>query len=370
MFEKYIVCPVCRKEYPLKKPVYRCRCGGNLEIIFDYKKLKKIHFSERPFNHARYREFYPVERLVSLQEGGTPLVRSKNLESLLGMKFTLWFKNEFLNPTGSFKDRGSSVEIGKALEQGVNKVICASTGNMGASVAAYSGRAQLNCSVIVPQHTNKTKIFQIISYGARVIKIAGDYTRAASLAEKSLGKAFLLGDYLYRREGTKSIGFELAEQGDFDSIVCPIGNGNLISAVWKAFNEFKTVRRVKKLPKLIGVQAKGCSPVVTAFKEGGEIKPVKFPSTIASAIECGSPLDGYKALRALKESKGFCEEVTDKEIMKARSLLARNEGIFAEPAGAAPLAAVIKARERIERGSNVVCIVGGHGLKDPVWVKH
>lgn len=357
MHEKNLRCPVCMKEFPLK-PRLRCTCGGNLEIIFDYKKLRKVSFQNRAFNHSRYIEFYPVKNLLSLGEGGTPLVRSRNLEKLLGLKCRLYFKLESLNPTGSFKDRGSSVEISKARELGKKKVIVASTGNMGSSIAAYSASAGLDCTVIIPHHVKHVKIAQMLIHGAKVARLWGSYSEAASIVESS--KEYVLGDYLYRREGTKSVGFEIAEQVNADWIFLPIGNGNLTSAVWKAFNEFKLVGRVKKLPKLMGVQATGCSPVTKAWKSGSLV-PVKKTKTIASSIECGNPLDGFKALRALKESKGAAVTVSDREMIKAISLLARKEGIFAEPAGAAALAGLIKSEAR----GNVVCVVTGHGLKDP-----
>ena len=361
MFEKSLSCPVCERTYPLEVR-FRCSCGGNLEILYDYQKLKKVDFKDRPFNHARYMEFYPVRELVSMEEGGTPLLESRSLGKKLGKD--LHFKNETVNPTASFKDRGSSVEVAKAREVG-KRVIVASTGNMGASVAAYSARAGLRCTVVVPQHIAKTKVWQIMAYGARVVRVHGDYTAAAHAAESEKG-SFLLGDYLYRREGTKSVGFEIAEQIRPEYVFCPVGNGNLIAAVWKAFKEFRRIGYIKKVPRLIGVQASGCSPVVQAFAKGRPLF-VEKAETIASAIECASPLDGVKALQAIKESKGFALSVTDHEILKARELLAQKEGIFAEPSGAVPLAGLIKARERVD--GRIVCIVGGHGLKDPRWFR-
>ena len=367
MYEKFILCSECGKKYPLTKKIFRCeKCEGSLEIIFDYSKLKKVvsNLDSRDFNHARYIEFYPVKNIISLKEGGTPLLRSKNIEKALSFGFELYFKYEAENPTGSFKDRGSSVEISKALEFKAEKAVCPSTGNMGASVAAYSGIANLECVVFVPKDTIPTKIQQIMDYGGKVFRVKGNYGYAAELAMKAFKEhnAYLLGDYLYRREGTKSVGFELAEEIDADYVFCPVGNGTLISAVWKAYKEFKALALVKKTPRLVGVQASGCSPVVKAWETGEEIKPVNG-KTVAVAIECGNPLDGKRALISIKESNGFAVSVNDKEIIKAMQLLDKKEALLSEPAGAASLAGLLKTKEQVEKGSKVVCLITGHGLK-------
>lgn len=376
MFEKHILCSDCGKSYPVKARIFRCfKCRGSLEVVFDYLRLKRTlsrrKLLARPLNHARYRELYPVRSLVSIQEGGTPLVRSRNLESEFKLPFELWFKYEAQNPTGSFKDRGSSVEIARALDLGAQRAICASTGNMGASVAAYSALAGLECSIFTPRDAAPVKMEQILAYGARVYHIRGDYTRAARMVERANDEfgIYMLGDYLWRREGTKSVGFEIADQmllsrGEPDYVVCPVGNGTLLSATWKAFKEFKTLGWVKKKPRMMGVQASTCSPVYTAFRRRRKITP-KCGRTVAVAIECGNPLDGTRALQAMRESRGACETVTDKQILKVRELLAAREGLFAEPAGAVALAGLLKAKNRIKRHSRVVCLVTGHGLKTP-----
>jgi len=373
MFASRIFCPSCGNAYPLGTLIFKCRkCGSTLEIGFDYGRLKKSlsreRLASRPFLHSRYRELYPVKDIISIQEGGTALVRSRNLEKELKLKFELFFKFEGTNPTGSFKDRGSSVEIAKALEFHVKRTVCASTGNMGASVAAYSGLASLKCSIFTPKDTASTKMEQILAYGADVYHISGDYTQAMKMAEEVSreGKAYLLGDYLYRREGTKSIGFEIAEQlPNPDYVFCPVGNGTLITATWKAFREFKILGFQKTLPKMAGIQAQECSPIAKAFREDSPIRAVKNPHTVAVAIECGDPIDGRGVIRAIKDSKGFAEAVTDKDILRARELLAEREGLFAEPGGSAALAGILKSRDKIESGARVVCLVTGHGLKSP-----
>ena len=374
MFEKHILCNTCGRTYAINKKIFRCeRCGGSLELVFNYKKMKitKNLLRSRTFNHMRYCELYPVRKAISIQEGGTPLIRSNNLERMFKMDFQLWFKNECSNPSGSFKDRGSSIEIAKAKEFREKKVVCASTGNMGASVSAYSGIANLECYIFTPEDAVPVKLEQILGYGAKLYKISGSYSQAERLvreANKNYG-IYLLGDYLYRREGTKSVGFEIMDQLDFRTknlwIVSPVGNGTLISAIWKAVKEFETLGLIRDKPKLVGIQAEGCNPVVKAFRDGENVKPSKRPRTLAVAIECGDPLDGERALASVKESGGFIESVSDGEILKARELLARNEGLFAEPAGAVSLAGLIKIKKRIKPKGRVVCIVTGHGLKTP-----
>jgi threonine synthase len=391
MHEKYLQCFNCGAKYTVDEIIFRCNeCHGSLEVVFDYPSLRKLisvkKLRSRPFNHARYFELYPVDRPLSIQEGGTPLIRSRNLETELKLGFDLWFKYEAQNPTGSFKDRGSSVEVARALDIINNRhnpfkgVACASTGNMGASVAAYSAMANLKCTILTPRNAPETKVEQILAYGARVYKISGDYTKAARIVEEAFLNhgVYLLGDYLYRREGTKSVGFEIADQlGDEfsfkapDYLISPIGNGTLLSALWKAFKELEQLRLLRELPAMAGTQAIGCSPVSRAFtvyKKGkkAQIKPVKG-KTIATAIDCGDPLDGPRTFAALQESRGFANEVSDRDILRARELLARREGLFVEPAGAAAFAGLIKAakQKKIPKGSRVVCLLTGHGLKNP-----
>ncbi len=364
-------------KYPLNRMVFRCeKCGGSLEVLFDYFKMSREVNREklrsREFSHSRYIEFFPVIELVSLKEGGTPLIRSRNIEREQKLKFELYFKNEAVNPTGSFKDRGSSVEISKALEFRAKRGVCASTGNMGASVAAYSSLVGLPCHIFTPKDSVATKIQQILAYGAKLYRVSGDYSRAAEMVEEAFRshKAYLLGDYLYRREGTKSVGYEIIDQMDFrmegTSIFVPVGNGTLISAIWKACKEMYMMGLSHSKPRLCGIQSSRCDPVTRAFTEGSPIGRVSNPETIAKAIECGDPLDGERALRSVEESNGFARNVTDREILRARGMLAEREGLFAEPAGAVSLAGLLKAKDDVPIGSRVVCIVTGHGLKNPV----
>lgn len=300
-------------------------------------------------------------------EGGTPLLKSRNISGELGFK-NLYFKCESENPTGSFKDRGTTVEISKALEFGSKEIVCASTGNMGASISAYAAAANIKAHIILPSNTPDIKIVQIKSHGARVHRVEGDYNKAEEKAFELFKKRgwYLMGDYPFRGEGEKSVGFEIADEIEADYIISPIGNGTLIHGIWKGLKEFKKVNLIKKLPKLIGIQASGCNTVVRAFKNDSDnIKPVN-PKTIAGAIACGDPLDGLEALQVLRESKGLVETVTDREILRAQNYLATREGLFAEPAGAVTLAGLIKLKDKLEQNSRIVLIVSGNGLKTAV----
>ncbi|MFQ5620418.1 MAG: threonine synthase [Candidatus Nanoarchaeia archaeon] len=360
MFVKYIQCEECGQRFSKRVTRYLCGCGGVVRIMYDYRGLRKAvswkKLRDRPFGHYRYKEFFPNTRnVVSLDEGGTALVKSK-------LKSSVYFKLESQNPSGSFKDRGTTCEISHALDARAKKVVCASTGNMGASVSSYSARAGLDCTIVLPAYATGEKIQQIKNYGARLRKLKGDYTVAMHNAYESYrkGEAYLVGDYAYRGEGEKSVGFEIMDELTPDYIVCPIGNGTLLSATWRGLQEIKLAGLVKKLPKIIGVQAKGCSPVVKAWKTGKPVKPV-LPKTIAGAIACGDPIDGEQVVRSVKASKGKLIAVTDKEIVQARRKLAREEGIDGEPSGVVSYAGLGKLKLGKKKA---VCIVSGNGLKD------
>src|SRR3989338_351261 len=361
MYVKYLQCYSCGKKFSRAHLSYHCSCGGSFEIIYDYAHLKEhITWKElrsRAFNHWRYREFYPflpTDEVVTLQEGGTPLVQSS-------LEKNVWFKCEALNPTGSFKDRGTTIEISQAKAQNAEHIICASTGNMGASVAAYSARANIPCTIVMPRIHAPEKIAQMKHYGAKIKIVSVDYAKAEQYAYDLYQRkgAYLVGDYAYRGEGEKSVGFEILDQmQNVDFIISPVGNGTLISGIWKAIVEFKKVGLVKKIPKLIGVQASGCNTVVKAWKEKTKIKQV-IPKTIASAIACGNPLDGAKAVDALQQSRGMGAIVTDKEILAARKRMS-SQGIDAESSGAVAYAGYLKLKPR----GKCVVLQTGHGLKD------
>ena len=350
-------------------PIPRCECGGALDAEYDYRAIQKVilrdDFMRDKPAHWKYWAFMPVKdlsRIVTMGEGGTPLLENKSLRS----NGRLLIKYEAANPTGSFKDRGSALEITKALEFGKYKVALASTGNMGASVAAYAAYAGLECSVFIPNIVGKEKIAQIKAYGAEIIAVDGDYAAAIQQAEEyvfSNSDSFLTGDYPWRSEGTKTVGFEIADQLYWrvpDYVVAPVGNGTLIWSIYEAFRELALVGITEKIPRMIGVQVEACAPVVDAWERGlEEIVPVRDPKTVATAIACGDPIDGLAALKAIRDSDGSAVRVSDEEALSARDALARN-GIFVEPSGAVAYAGTMK---KILQGT-VVALATGHGLKD------
>lgn len=307
----------------------------------------------------------PLSQLpvVSLGEGNTPLLKLKNLSQELGMQ--LWAKCEFLNPTGSFKDRGSAVEVSKALELGTTGVVCASTGNMAASLSAYAAKTALQCIVVVPAQTPETKLRQALICGAKLKKVAGNYDECVAVAQEIAQKQryFLCGDYVVRREGQKSIGWELAQSGlEIDAIVVPVGNGTVGVAVMKGFFE-KALN--KRLPLFIGIQGEHSNPIEKAWRVGKKIKALAKTQTIASAFDVGNPLDGWLVLDWLEKSKGVMNVASDEEIRQAQKLLAEEEGLYVETASAATLIGVLKNREALQ-GQTVVLILTGSGLKEDI----
>lgn len=355
-----LVCFKCGKEFPENARIFWCtKCGYSLDVEYDYQGVKQAvkreEFLNAPIKHWKYWMFYPVKDLrnvVSMHEGGTALIKSRHFKDC-------WFKFEGVNPTGSFKDRGSTVEITKAIEAGEKEVLCASTGNMGASIAAYSARAGIKASIFVPEFASSEKIRQIKAYGANVKKVKGTYDHALSLTKKIFEKQgkYLSGDYYYRAEGQKSVGFEILEQCSPEmpeNIVCPVGNGTLLYAVFKACQEFRKVGLIKGMPRMHAVQALGCNPL-----RKGSVFPVKNPKTEASAIDCGNPVYGLEVLKAVKESKGQVVAVSDQEMAESMKSLA-SEGLFSELSGAASLAGALKLGLK----GKTVCVVSGHGLKE------
>ena len=367
---KFLECISCRKKYSKKEMHFRCACNSALEIVYDYNKIRRKvsweKFRSRKFNHWRYREMFPItsgKNIITMNEGGTPLIKSRYFSKILGLN--VFFKLEGLNPTGSFKDRGTTVEISKAMEFNVNKVFCASTGNMGASVSAYSSIAGIKSNIFVPRDTTTAKLKQISVYGGRIKKINGDYTKVLEAATKAAGKGYMMGDYSFRGEGEKSVGYELADQaGNTDYVITPIGNGTLLHSTWRSFAELKEIGLLKNLPRMIGIQAEGCSTVVASYKENRNYIKKIIPRTKASAIACGMPLDGVKALNAIRKSRGMAEVVSDEEMEKAKKLLATKEGIYSELSGASTLAGLIRIKNKIPKNSRIVLVITGHGLKD------
>jgi threonine synthase len=286
-----------------------------------------------------------------------------------------YVKNEGSNPTGSFKDRGMTVGVTKALELGMDRVICASTGNTSASLAAYAARAGIECIVLIPSRKVAIgKMVQAMVHNARVIQVKGNFDQSLSIVrEICLEHPIYLLNSLnpFRLEGQKTIAFEIKDQLNPnipDKVIVPVGNAGNISAIWKGFIEMYDLGLIRSLPQMIGIQAEGAAPIANLIKYNLEdIKIVDKPDTVATAIRIGSPVNWKKAIKAIRESNGFAETVSDKEILKAQKLLAQFEGIFVEPASAASVAGLLKLFNLglIDKDEKVVCIVTGHGLKDP-----
>jgi len=361
-------CIKCKKETETDGTLYSCECGGPLEIRqdLDRVKLTKKTLSERPRGMWKYAELFPVKKRASLGEGGTRLIRAKRIGESLKMK-ELYIKEERSNPTGSFKDRGSSAEISRAIEAKAKRLCVASTGNMGASTSAYAAVSQMPLFVFTPKHISHSIRVQIGIYGPRLIEMEGNYDDCAHAAREMSKEhgLYLLGDYAFRKEGQKSIAYEILEDMRFrapEYIICPIGNGTLISATWKGIKEFEALGLIDSRPKLIGVQAEGSSPVYKAYAGKKEIKK-ENPNTIAHAIAVGNPTDGLSAIQAVKESKGEIIQVSDERMLGAQKLIAKKEGFFFQPAAAAPVAALYGLAEK--KMDNIVCVATGDGLKRP-----
>jgi threonine synthase len=371
-----IRCISCGAEYDLNEIIYTCpKCGSILEVAPLRPDVSKDVFECRKSTMWKYKEFMPVDesKIVSLEEGGTPFCKCQKLGDELGVE--LYVKVEGSNPTGSFKDRGMSVGITKAMELGVDTVGCASTGNTSASLAAYAARAGKRCIVLLPSgKVALGKLAQAMFHGAEVISIKGNFDEAleAITALALQGKLYLLNSINpFRLEGQKSIGFEIVDDLGWkspDRIILPVGNAGNISAIWKGVKEFYEAGFINDLPMMTGIQAEGAAPIANAVRAGkNEIVPVENPETIATAIRIGAPVSSAKALRAIYDSDGLAETVTDDEILSAQKLLARTEGIGVEPASAASIAGLKKLVETgsIDKGEQIVCVVTGHLLKDP-----
>ena len=370
-----IKCISCGMEYEDNEIIYTCKkCGSILEVICDVDISKEI-FKCRRSTMWKYKEFMPVDEssIVTLEEGGTPFCKCDKLGEKLGVD--LYVKVEGSNPTGSFKDRGMSVGITKAMELGVNAVGCASTGNTSASLAAYAARAGLKCIVLLPSgKVALGKLAQAMFHGADVISVKGNFDEAleAVTALALEGKLYLLNSVNpYRLEGQKTIGYEIIDDLGWQSperIILPVGNAGNISAIWKGIKEFNRAGFMEDLPMMTGIQAEGAAPIVRAIREGKEeIVPFEHPETVATAIRIGAPVSALKAIRAINESEGYAETVTDEEILSAQKILARTEGIGVEPASAASIAGLIKLVDNgvVDKNEKIVCIVTGHLLKDP-----
>jgi threonine synthase len=315
----------------------------------------------------RYRDLLPVGEatpVVSLGEGGTPLIPLWRLSERLGLE--AYGKYEGMNPTGSFKDRGMTVAVSKAVEEGATAVICASTGNTSASAAAYAVRAGLTAAVVIPEGKIAAgKLAQALAHGARVLALDGGFDQALRVVRELVERhpiALVNSLNEYRIDGQRTAAFEICDElGDAPDALCiPVGNAGNVSAYALGFAAYRDAGRSTRVPRLYGFQAAGAAPLVTGH-------PVDRPETVATAIRIGSPARGEQALAAMRDSGGSVGAVTDEDILSAYRLLAREEGVFCEPASASAVAGLLKRAEsgELRPGERVVCVLTGHGLKDP-----
>jgi threonine synthase len=376
-----LTCRECGQEYPVS-PVHVCEtCFGPLEVVYDYEHIRRSLtrqvIESRPASLWRYKELLPIsgEPQVGLYSGFTPLVKADRLAAYLGVS-ELYVKDDSVNhPTFSYKDRVVSVAISKAVEFGFDTVSCASTGNLANSVSAHAARAGLRCFIFIPADLEQGKIIGSTIYGPRTVGIRGNYddvNRLCSEIADKYGWAFVnINVRPYYTEGAKTYGFEIAEQLGWrlpQHVIVPTAGGTILPKVAKAFEELRKIGLIEssaQTPKIYSAQAAGCAPVIHALHKGTDlIAPVK-PKTIAKSIAIGNPADGYYVLRAVRDSGGWGEAVTDEEIIAGIQLLARTEGIFTEPAGGTTVAVTKKLIEqgRIPRNESIVICITGNGYK-------
>ncbi|ABR46794.1 threonine synthase [Alkaliphilus metalliredigens QYMF] len=317
---------------------------------------------------SKYSSYFGVadgEKVITLNEGNTPLIAAENIGEMLG-GIKLYLKYEGLNPTGSFKDRGMTMAVSKAVEAGSKAIICASTGNTSAAAAAYAAKAGIQCFVLIPNKKIALgKLSQAVIYGAKIIPVEGNFDDALRIVQEiaAEGRVTLVNSVNpYRLIGQRSGAYEVCEQleGEIDYLSIPVGNAGNISAYWAGFKDYFEAGKLKKLPVMLGFQAEGAAPIV-------ENRIFENPETVATAIRIGNPASWEKAVAARDDSKGLIDKVTDEEILSAQRLLASKEGIFVEPASAASVAGVIQLSKKgyFKKGQKVVCVLTGNGLKDP-----
>ncbi len=380
----HLRCVSCRQEFQPGTLDYTCpSCGpirGTREVLYDFdavrRHLNKDTLAQQSFdNHWRYLPLLPIERpelILPLAVGGTPLYKADKLASHWEMS-TVWIKDDSRNPTASLKDRASSVAVVKAQEKGARAVTAASTGNAASSWSAFTALAGLDTYIFVPETAPRAKVAQLLLYGAHVIQVQGSYDDAFDLccqaAEKWgwYNRSTSINPYL--GEGKKTAALEICEQLDWqvpDYIFVSVGDGCIFQGMWKGFSDFYELGFIDRLPKMIGVQAAGSAPLVTAWENGAEVSQPIQAETVADSISVGVPRDQVKALRAARASDGKFIAVSDEEILAAIPILARQSGVFAEPAGATALAGAWKMRQSgaLKSSDRILIMVTGHGLKD------
>ncbi|WGI17576.1 threonine synthase [Methanonatronarchaeum sp. AMET-Sl] len=371
-------CISCDSRFSDQEILYTCpSCDGLLEVHYGEAEIEeKLDIDEMKsldLGVWKYRPFLPCDERVSIAEGATPLYEADRLAEWVGVD-ELYIKNEGGNPTGSFKDRGMTVGVSKALEMGLTKVGCASTGNTSAALSIYGAKAGIDAIVLLPAgKVAMGKVAQALMHGANVISIKDNFDRALELVREACNEKdiYLLNSINpIRLEGQKTIGYEAIEQLGWevpDRIFLPVGNAGNISAIHKGLTEWKEHDIIPKLPKMCGIQSEGSKPFVEAIKNNKKkIAPEGEPETLATAIRIGNPVNGPKALNAVYDTGGTAESVTDQEIVEAQKKLARLEGIGVEPASASSVAGLKKLVEQgeVQPDEKTVCVTTGHLLKD------
>ncbi len=368
--EYKLVCTKCGAEYDRKSPAFRCvKCASILEVEYYYDGFRLPKgFRRRKPSQKKYVPLLPLSRLsATMGEGGSELVAADGLRRIIGQSVRLYLKVETENPTHTFKDRGSAVEISKAMELGYREICCASTGNMGLSLAKYARAHRIKCTVFISKDGNPKKIAKIRAQRARLVKVDGDFNDALLQAERFATRrgAFLCGDYHYRKEGQKCVVYEIMEQVGRrapDYIFVQVGNATLLAAVYKGLVEFKKFGLIGKMPRLVAVQSDQCAPLVTAYKASRQVRYVR-PATAADAIAVGFPTFGFEGLEAVKGTNGCAVSVDDSEIYRAMGLLKESMGIGAELGGATGLAGFLKMnaeKPSAFKGRTAVVIVTGN----------
>lgn len=364
-------CSQCPANFEPFPPQARCtKCGGLLEYTYDFDRLKKGKLAGS-LSFWRYRPYLPeVKHVVTMGEGGTPLQQAKRLGGAAGLK-AVYLKDETRNPTGSFRDRCSALMVSNAVDHGYESVVCASNGNLGASLAAYCARSGLLCHIVVPEMVDMGKLAQMLIYDA-VIEEHGETVdrsieRAEALAKETGWYQATAELNPLTVEAQKTIAYETAEQlGAPDWFITPMGSGGTLYSIWKGFKEAQTLGFIDKTPKMVGVQAEGCAPIVEAhLKKKNKLLEVSKSATHALGILVEKPLNAKWAVEAISASGGTAVSVADSEIIEGEQEIARLEGVFAEPASSATVAALKKlvSRGTIDKQDKVVCLITGSGLK-------
>ncbi|MGQ9513667.1 MAG: threonine synthase [Thermoproteota archaeon] len=367
-----LFCTRCGRQYDLDNWITRCyNCNGTLVVGYDYRRIGRSFKTDSLLGIWRYSKLLPVmkqENMVSLGEGLTFLHRCDRTSRELGIK-KVYIKDESTNPTGSFLDRGVAVDVSKALELGYGRIKCHASGNLGASLAAYAAKAGIDCTITLSGKVDVGKFYQMIAYGANI-----EFKDKLDEADYVSGEGLLIleTNSPYFLDGLKTTGYEIVEQLDWklpDRIMVPMGSGAHISMIWRSLKELCEIKAITSMDTMLcGVQASGCAPIVKAFLDKKEdVTPLERVETSIIDIAVKAPTEGQLALRSIRDSKGTAIAVSDSEVLEAAKILAREEGIFAEPAGASTVAGLRKLVKegQVGRDEEVVCIITGMGLKDP-----